>query len=463
MAGEYEDSISKVFGRIKKSKLNAYITLNEDEAMKAAKAMDEGKLEGRLAGMPIAVKDCITTKGIQTTCASKILSGYIPPYDAHVVERIKKEGAIIIGKTNMDEFAMGSSTENSAFGVTKNPWDHTRVAGGSSGGSGAAVAGLECRISLGTDTGGSVRCPASYCGVTGIKPTYGLVSRYGVIEYANSLEQVGPIGRNVADSALMLDVIAGFDPRDSTSVAEADKVTYTDYLVEDVKGLTIGVPEEYFGEGVSKSVEKAVWDGIMTLNKLGADYKKVSLPHTKYALSAYYIIAMCEASSNLARFDGLRYGLRTGKDENWHSTFSRIRAEGFGQEVKRRIMLGTYALSEGYYGKYYLKALKMRTLIKSDFDRVFNDVDILAAPTMPTPAFKIGEKTEEPLSMYMADVNTLPINLAGVPSISVPCGFAGKLPIGMQLIGDLFDEPLLIRAAYTFELNTDFQKLPEVL
>lgn len=461
MTGQYEESIHRVFDRIKKSKLNAYITLNEKDALETAKQVDEGKTTGRLAGMPIAVKDCITTKGIQTTCGSKILQGYVPPFDAEVAARIKKEGAVIVGKANMDEFAMGSSTENSAFGPTRNPWDTTRVAGGSSGGSGAAVAGMECRMSLGTDTGGSVRCPASYCGVVGIKPTYGLVSRFGVIEYANSLEQVGPIGRNVADAALLLDVIAGLDTKDSTSVGEADKVCYTDYLKEDVKGLTIGVPEEYFGEGMDPRVEKSVWDGIMTLNKLGADYKKVSLPHTKYALAAYYIIAMCEASSNLARFDGLRYGLRTGKDENWHSTFSRIRAEGFGQEVKRRVMLGTYALSEGYYGKYYLKALKVRTLIKGDFDRAFKSVDILAAPTMPTPAFKIGEKVEDPLSMYLADINTLPINLAGVPSISIPCGFAGKLPIGMQLIGDLFAEPKLIQAAYTFETNTDFQKLPE--
>jgi aspartyl-tRNA(Asn)/glutamyl-tRNA(Gln) amidotransferase subunit A len=361
----------------------------------------------------------------------------------------------------MDEFAMGTSTESSYYGPTKNPYDLTRVPGGSSGGSGAAVAGLECRMALGTDTGGSVRCPASFCGVVGIKPTYGLVSRYGVIAYANSLEQVGPMARNVGDAALLLDAIAGHDPQDSTSVGEADGVCYTDYLVEDVKGLTIGVPKEYFGEGTDKRVENAVWNAIMKLNKLGADYREVSLPHTKYALSAYYIIAMCEASSNLARFDGLRYGLRTGRDENWHTTFSRIRAEGFGEEVKRRIMLGTYALSEGYYGKYYLKALKVRTLIKRDFEEAFKGVDVMAAPTMPFPAFKLGEHLDDPLSMYMADVNTVPINLAGVPSISVPCGFSGKLPIGVQFIGGLFDEPKIIRTAYTFELNTDFQKLPE--
>lgn len=460
MAG-YLESAHKTFERIENSKLNAFITLNKAQALETARAVDDGRITGRLAGVTIAVKDCITTKNLQTTCGSKILQGYIPPFDAEVVVRLRREGAVITGKTNMDEFAMGTSTENSAYGPTKNPWDLTRVPGGSSGGSAAAVAGLESRMSLGTDTGGSVRCPAAFCGVVGIKPTYGLVSRFGVVEYANSLEQVGPMGRNVSDTALLLDVIAGGDPKDSTSVAEADKVCYTDYLKEDVKGLTIGVPKEYFSKGIDKKVEQSVWDGIMKLNELGADYKEISLPTTKYALSAYYIIAMCEASSNLARFDGLRYGLREGKDENWHTTFSRIRAEGFGPEVKRRIMLGTYALSEGYYGKYYNKALKIRTLIRQDFTRAFKDVDVIAAPTMPTPAFRIGEKVEDPLSMYLADVNTLPVNLAGVPSISIPCGFSGRLPIGMQLIGDLFAEPRLIQTAYTFETNTNFQKLPE--
>jgi aspartyl-tRNA(Asn)/glutamyl-tRNA(Gln) amidotransferase subunit A len=457
----YVESAHKTFDRIRHSKLNAYITLNKEEALHTAQAVDDGRIGGRLAGVTVAVKDCITTRGLLTTCGSKILSGYVPPFDAEVVARLRNEGAVIVGKTNMDEFAMGTSTESSHYGPTKNPWDLTRVPGGSSGGSGAAVSGLECRMALGTDTGGSVRCPASFCGVVGIKPTYGLVSRYGVIAYANSLEQVGPMGRNVGDAALLLDVIAGHDPKDSTSIDAADKVRYTDHLVDDVKGMTIGVPEEYFGEGTDKKVENAVWNAVMKLNKLGADYKEISLPHTKYALSAYYIIAMCEASSNLARFDGLRYGLRTGKDENWHTTFSRIRAEGFGEEVKRRIMLGTYALSEGYYGKYYLKALKVRTLIKQDFEKAFKDVDVLAAPTMPYPAFKIGEHSEDPLSMYMADVDTVPVNLAGVPSISVPCGFTGGLPIGVQFIGGFFDEPKIIRTAYTFELNTDYQKLPE--
>jgi aspartyl-tRNA(Asn)/glutamyl-tRNA(Gln) amidotransferase subunit A len=455
----YEESVRKTFDRIRHSKLNAYITLDRDNAIKTARDVDEGRASGRLAGVTVAVKDCITTKGLLTTCGSKILSGYVPPFDAEVVARLKREGAVIMGKANMDEFAMGTSTESSHYGPTRNPWDLARVPGGSSGGSGAAVAGLECRMALGTDTGGSVRCPASFCGVVGIKPTYGLVSRYGVIAYANSLEQVGPMARNVSDAALLLDVIAGQDPKDSTSVPH--DACYTDHLVDDVKGLTIGVPKEYFGEGTDKKVENAVWSAIMKLNKLGADYKEVSLPHTKYALSAYYIIAMCEASSNLARFDGLRYGLRVGKDENWHTTFSRIRAEGFGEEVKRRIMLGTYALSEGYYGKYYLKALKVRTLIKQDFEKAFKGVDVLAAPTMPCTAFKLGEHADDPLSMYMADIDTVPVNLAGVPSISVPCGFAGKLPIGVQFIGGFFDEPKLVRTAYAFELNSDFQKLPE--
>jgi aspartyl-tRNA(Asn)/glutamyl-tRNA(Gln) amidotransferase subunit A len=456
----YEESVHKTLDRIRRSKLNAFITITGEDAIRTARGVDDGAVKGRLAGMTVAVKDCITTRDVPTTCGSKILSGYVPPFDAEVVARLKKEGAAIVGKTNMDEFAMGTTTESSYYGPTKNPWDLTRVPGGSSGGSGAAVAGLECRMALGTDTGGSVRCPASFCGVVGIKPTYGLVSRYGVIAYANSLEQVGPMARNVSDAALLLDVISGHDPKDSTSVGEADGAHYTDHLVENARGLTIGVPKEYFGEGTDKRVEDAVWNAIMKLNKLGADYREVSLPHTKYALSAYYIIAMCEASSNLARFDGLRYGLRTGKDENWHTTFSRIRAEGFGEEVKRRIMLGTYALSEGYYGKYYLKALKVRTLIKRDFERAFKDVDVLAAPTMPFPAFRLGERMDDPLSMYMADVDTVPVNLAGVPSVSVPCGFAGKLPVGVQFIGGFFDEPKIIRTAYTFELNTDFQKLP---
>ncbi|MDI6639723.1 MAG: Asp-tRNA(Asn)/Glu-tRNA(Gln) amidotransferase subunit GatA [Methanocellales archaeon] len=447
-----EEVIQSLFDKIERSKLNAFITLAKEQALEEARRVDKHGAKGMLGAIPIAIKDCISTRGIQTTCGSKILEGYVPPYDAHVIERLKADGAIIIGKTNMDEFAMGSSTETSYFGPTRNPCDLSRVPGGSSGGSAAAVAGGEVPIALGSDTGGSVRCPASFCGVVGLKPTYGLVSRYGLIAYANSLEQIGPFARNVKDVALLLDVIAGYDPRDSTSMDK--KCEYTKELRDDVSDVKIGVPKEFFGEGIDEDVEKAVWSGIKVLEDIGASYTEISLPHTKYSLAAYYIIAMSEASSNLARFDGLRYGLRLGKDKDWHTTFSEIRANGFGEEVKRRILLGTYALSAGYYGRYYLKALKVRTLIKRDFEVALKDTSVLITPTMPFPAFKIGEKIGDPLALYLADVNTVPINLAGVPSISVPCGFVGKLPIGMQIIGRHFDEATILRTAYAFERNT---------
>lgn len=457
-----EEIIAEYFERIESSKLNAFITLAKESALSRAREIDAEGHEGALAGIPVAVKDNISTKGILTTCASKILTGYIPPYDAHVIERLKDAGAIIIGKTNMDEFAMGTSTETSCYGVTRNPWDMERVPGGSSGGSAAAVAGGEAPLALGSDTGGSVRCPASFCGVVGLKPTYGVISRYGLIAYANSLDQIGPFATNVRDLAALFDVIAGYDARDSTSVGRTENTgTYSSALKNDVKGLRIGVPEEYFGEGTDEKVEKAVMDGVHTLEGLGASWSKVKMPHIKYALSAYYIIAMSEASSNLARFDGMRYGLRT-EDSDWHTTFSQVRAEGFGDEVKRRILLGTYALSAGYHDKYYLKALKIRTLIKQDFERAFKNVDVLITPTMPFPAFKLGERIADPLSLYLADVDTVPINLAGVPSISIPCGFSGNLPIGMQIIGKHFDEATILRTAYTFEENTDFHnKRPE--
>ncbi len=454
-ADSSEEIVTEYLERITKSKLNAFITVSKESALLQAQEMDAKGHDGPLAGIPIAIKDNISTKGIKTTCASKILTGYIPPYDAHVIENLKNAGAIIIGKTNMDEFAMGSSTETSFYGTTLNPWDLTRVPGGSSGGSAAAVAGGEALLSLGSDTGGSVRCPASFCGVVGLKPTYGVVSRYGLISYANSLEQIGPFASSVRDVATLFDVIAGHDPRDSTSVKREGN--YSPALENDVNGLKIGIPEEYFGEGIDRNVEKSVRDAINTLEELGATSTEVKMPHTKYALSAYYIIAMSEASSNLARFDGMRYGLRT-EDHDWHTTFSHVRAEGFGDEVKRRILLGTYALSAGYLDKYYLKALKIRTLIKQDFERVFKDVDVLIAPTMPYPAFKIGEKIDDPISLYLADVETVPINLAGVPSISLPCGFSGGLPVGMQVIGKHFDEAAILRTAYTFEENTDFHK-----
>jgi aspartyl-tRNA(Asn)/glutamyl-tRNA(Gln) amidotransferase subunit A len=452
-ADSSEEIVAEYLERIEKSKLNAFITVSKESALLIAREIDSQGHEGPLAGIPIAIKDNISTKGTQTTCASKILTGYVPPYDAHVIEKLKAAGAIIIGKTNMDEFAMGSSTETSFYGPTLNPWDTDRVPGGSSGGSAAAVAGGEAPLSLGSDTGGSVRCPASFCGVVGLKPTYGVISRYGLISYANSLEQIGPFGTCVRDVAALFDVIAGHDPRDSTSVNR--EANYSSALKNDVKGLKIGIPQEYFGEGTDKDVEKSVRDAINTLEELGATTIDVKMPNTKYALSAYYVIAMSEASSNLARFDGMRYGLRT-EDADWHTTFSQVRAEGFGDEVKRRILLGTYALSAGYHDKYYLKALKVRTLIKQDFEKAFANVDVLIAPTMPYPAFKIGEKIDDPISLFLADVDTVPVNLAGVPSISVPCGFSNGLPIGMQVIGKHFDEAAILRAAYTFEENTDF-------
>jgi len=447
-----EEVVSQYIERIENSKFNTFITVAKDSAIEAVRKA-EGHT-GPLASVSIAIKDNISTRGIQTTCASKILGGYVPPYDAHVIERLKAAGAIIVGKVNMDEFAMGTSTESSHYGPTLNPWDPERVPGGSSGGSAATVAAGEVPLSLGSDTGGSVRCPASFCGVVGLKPTYGVISRYGLISYANSLEQIGPIASNVEDMTLLFNVIAGHDPRDSTSVA-GDK-DYTKALVNDVKGLIIGVPKEYFGEGIDPAVEKSVWDGVHRLEDLGASWKEVEMPHTKYALAAYYVIAMSEASSNLARFDGMRYGLRLEKDHDWHTTYSEIRAQGFGEEVKRRILLGTYALSAGYMDKYYLKALKVRTLIKQDFERSLKDTDVLIAPTMPTPAFKLGEKISDPLTLYMADVNTVPINLSGVPSVSLPCGFSDGLPIGLQIMGRPFDEETVIRTAYTFEQNTDF-------
>jgi len=453
-----EDLLSKIYARIERSKLNCYITLNKDAALEKAIEVDKRRNEeeyGRkkLLGVPIAIKDSITTKGIQTTCASYILTGYVPPYDAKVIEALKEEGAIIIGKTNMDEFCMGTSTETSYYGPTRNPHDLSRVPGGSSGGSAAAVAAGEAVIALGSDTGGSIRCPASFCGIVGLKPTYGFVSRYGLIAYANSLEQIGPMASTVTDAALLLEVISAKDERDSTQV-KLDNNASTNYRCswlndkrsDTIRGMKIGVPKEFI-EGVSPEVGKAVWDSVHKFEELGATYEEISMRNLKYALASYYILAMSEASSNLARFDGLRYGLRSGKDEDWHSTFSRIRAEGFGEEVKRRIILGTYALSAGYYGKYYLKALKVRTLIKNEFEDALKTHDILAMPTMPFVAFELGERIKDPLSLYLADVNTVSVNLAGVPSISIPCGSSNELPIGLQLVGKYFDEDVILKAA----------------
>ena len=442
--------------RIEANEFNTFITTDFEGALIRAEERD-GNSGGRLKGILVGVKDNISTMGIQTTCGSRMLTGYIPPYDACVVERLKGEGAIIIGKTNMDEFAMGTSTETSYYGATKNPWGRERVPGGSSGGSAATIAGGEVPISIGSDTGGSVRCPASFCGVVGLKPTYGAVSRYGLISYANSLEQIGPMATSVGDVALLFDVIAGYDNRDSTSAKhEFDTSSVLNGDV-DVGGMRIGVPEEYFGKGTSGAVKDAVWNAVHTFEDLGATYQVVSMPHTHYALAAYYVIAMSEASSNLARFDGLRYGYRVEKGD-WHTSFSRTRRLGFGDEVKRRILLGTYALSAGYHDKYYLKSLKVRTLVKRDFETAFKSCDLLLAPTMPYPAFKLGEKIDDPLSLYLSDVNTVPINLAGVPAISLPCGFEDGLPIGLQLIGNFFDEPTILQAAHCFEASTDFHR-----
>jgi aspartyl-tRNA(Asn)/glutamyl-tRNA(Gln) amidotransferase subunit A len=461
-----EELLSKIYDRIEKSDLNCYITLNKENALEKAREVDKRREETdfkrkKLLGVPIAIKDAISTKGIQTTCASKILTGYVPPYDATVIEALKREGAIIIGKTNMDEFCMGTSTETSYYGATKNPHDLTRVPGGSSGGSTAAVSAGEAILALGSDTGGSIRCPASFCGVVGLKTTYGFVSRYGLIAYANSLEQIGPIASSVTDTAILLEVISAKDERDSTQIKIGNNAP-TNYCwswrngtgseSEELQGMRIGVPKEFI-EGASPEVKKSVWDAVHKFEELGATYEEISMRNLKYALASYYLIAMSEASSNLARFDGLRYGLRTGKDENWHTTFSRIRGEGFGEEVKRRIILGTYALSAGYYGKYYLKALKVRTLIKREFEDALKTHDILAMPTMPFVAFKLGERIKDPLSLYLADVNTVPVNLAGVPSISIPCGFSNGLPIGLQIVGKHFEEDRILRAGYVYEQN----------
>jgi aspartyl-tRNA(Asn)/glutamyl-tRNA(Gln) amidotransferase subunit A len=457
-----QECVQAVFERIHKleTKINAYVTLTEKEALKKAKTIDkkisEGKPVGKLAGVAIAIKDAICTKNIPTTCSSRMLQNFVPPYNATVIERIKQQDGIIIGKTNMDEFAMGSSTETSYFGPTRNPWDTQRVPGGSSGGSAACIATDEAILSLGTDTGGSIRCPASYCSIVGLKPTYGLVSRYGLIAYANSLEQIGPMSKDVTDCALFLSIIAGHDHKDGTSV-DAEPKDYTKYLKDDVKGLRIGVPKEFLGEGTDEQVEKQVWNSIHKLEELGATYEETSLPRLEHSLATYYIIAMSEASSNLARFDGLRYGYRVDKDEgDWATVYSQDRRAGFGAEVRRRIILGTYALSAGYYSKYYLKALKVRTLIRNNFTEAFKKYDVLIGPTMPFPPFKIGEKIQDPLALYMSDVDTVSTNLAGLPAISIPCGFTNGLPIGMQIMAPTLREDLVLQIAYTFEQNTDY-------
>ena len=401
---------------------------------------------GKLAGIAVAVKDNISTRGIETTCASKILRGYVPPYDAHVVELLKHSGAAIAGKTNMDEFGMGTTTENSAFGPTLNPCDTGRVPGGSSGGSAAAIAGGMVRMALGTDTGGSIRCPAAFCGIVGLKPSYGRVSRYGLIAYANSLEQIGPMGKTVSDVSALMQVIAGYDRHDSTSYNKP----YTHTPKADIRGLKIGIPQEYFGAGVDPAVAAVVKSAVGKLEELGATTVPCSIPSMEYALAAYYVICTCEASSNLARFDGVRYGPAADTKKSWHDAYQEVRAAGFGTEVRRRIMLGTFALSSGYYGKYYAKAQVARENVRKDFGRIFSDVDVIAGPTMPTVAFRLGEKSD-PLSMYLADILTVPANLAGIPAISVPCGRAEGMPVGLQIMGRQFEDERVIDVAYAYE------------
>jgi len=456
-----KEYISSILERIREveGRVHAFVTVLEEEALKRAEEIDRkadsGRSLGMLCGVAVAVKDNICTRGIRTTCSSRMLGDFVPPYNATVVERLLKEDAIIIGKTNMDEFAMGSTTETSYFGATRNPWNLSFVPGGSSGGSAAAVAAGEAALALGSDTGGSIRCPASYCNVVGLKPTYGLVSRYGLIAYANSLEQIGPMALDAYDCALLLSVISGYDPRDSTSV-ETPQGDYVKLLDGGVEGFKIGVPSEFFGEGVDARVKECVWRAIHTLEGLGASYEEVSLPSLEYALAAYYVIAMSEASSNLARYDGLRYGYRVEKDSDWSTVYSKSRREGFGAEVRRRIILGTYALSAGYYDQYYLKALRIRTLIKKEFEKALKKFDLLAGPTMPIPPFRIGEKIQSPLELYMCDILTVPANLTGGPAISVPCGLVDELPVGLQLVGRPFREDLLLRTARAYEERAGF-------
>jgi aspartyl-tRNA(Asn)/glutamyl-tRNA(Gln) amidotransferase subunit A len=443
-------------------KLHSFLHVTTEKALEQARAVDAkiaaGEEIGLLAGIPIGIKDNLCTQGVPTTCASRILENFVPPYESTVTQKLIDGGAILIGKTNLDEFGMGSSTENSAYQLTNNPWDLSRVPGGSSGGSAAAVAADECVAALGTDTGGSIRQPASFCGVVGIKPTYGLVSRYGVIAYASSLDQVGPLGRTVEDTAIVLNAIAGYDPKDSTSL-KVEIPNYTANLTPDFQArkLRIGVIKETMADGLDAVVEKAVSQAIEQLKGLGAEISIISCPNFRYGVPSYYIIAPSEASANLARYDGVKYGFRAEDADNLLSMYTHTRSLGFGAEVKRRIMIGTYALSAGYYDAYYLKAQKVRTLIKQDFENAFKQVDVLVCPTAPTTAFKAGEKISDPLSMYLNDLMTIPVNLAGLPGLSVPCGFDDQgLPIGLQLIGRVLGEEQLFQVAYAYERSTNW-------
>lgn len=462
------DLVEASFSRIKEvdDQVKAFLTLDEENAREKAKELDERTSEENsiLFGMPIGIKDNIVTKGLRTTAASQFLDNFTDPlYDATVIEKLNKQNTITVGKLNMDEFAMGSSNENSSYYATRNPWNTDYVPGGSSGGSAASVAAGEVFFSLGSDTGGSIRQPAAFCGVVGFKPTYGLVSRFGLIAFASSLDQIGPLTRTVEDNAHLLQAIAGKDKMDNTS-ADVEVPDFTTDLKKGVSGMKIAVPSEYLQEGVNQEVKEAVMNALKVYEELGATWEEVSLPHSKYALSTYYLLASSEASANLARFDGVRYGVRSPQADNMIDMYKYSRSEGFGEEVKRRIMLGTFALSSGYYDAYYKKAQKVRTLIREDFEKVFENYDVVIGPTTPTPAFKVGENIEDPLTMYLNDILTIPVNLAGVPAISIPCGFSKEgLPIGLQIIGKLFDESKVYQTAYAFEQATEHHKKKPVL
>lgn len=440
-------------------KVGSFITLNEEKALELAKDLDSKGITSStpLAGIPIGIKDNIVTKDLRTTAASKMLNNFEPIYDATSMEKVYQSGMIPVGKLNMDEFAMGGSTETSYFGKTKNAWDHTKVPGGSSGGSAAAVAAGQVPVSLGSDTGGSIRQPAAFNGIVGMKPTYGRVSRFGLIAFSSSLDQIGPLTRTVKDNALALNAISGYDPKDGTS-SKTEVPDFTAGLTGDIKGMKIAVPKEYMGEGIQPEIREAVEKAIATFRELGATVDEVSLPHSKYGVAVYYIIASSEASSNLQRFDGIRYGYRSENIQNLEDVYVNSRSEGFGLEVKRRIMLGTFSLSAGYYDAYFKKAGQVRTLIKNDFDKVFADYDLIISPATPTVAYGLGENINDPIAMYMADILTIPVNLAGVPGMSIPCGFANDLPVGLQIIGKHFDEATMYKAAYAFEQATDFHK-----
>lgn len=450
----------------KEQTVHSFVTVDREGALKRAaevqRQLDEGTLTGPLAGVPAAIKDNMCTEGLLTTCSSKILYNFIPTYTAEAVSRLEAAGAVIIGKTNMDEFAMGSTTETSAFGVTKNPWNTAHVPGGSSGGSCAAVAAEECSFALGSDTGGSIRQPSSFCGVTGIKPTYGTVSRYGLIAYGSSLDQIGPIAKDVTDCAAVLEAISSYDKKDSTSMKRTD-YKFTEALVDDVRGMRIGIPKDYFGEGIDPEVREAVLSAAQTLQYKGAIVEEFDLSLVEYAIPAYYVIACAEASSNLARFDGVKYGYRTKEYEGLHNMYKKSRSEGFGPEAKRRIMLGSFVLSSGYYDAYYLKALRTKALIKQAFDKAFEKYDVILGPAAPTTAPKLGESLSDPLKMYLGDIYTVSVNLAGLPGISLPCGKdKNGLPIGLQLIGDCFQEKKIIQAAYAFEQTRTYEHCPLV-